>query len=278
MESILKSKERLRMNLGRLTINKTWASALVMILIAVLGLLGIMRACSSSSNVKRTHYMIARNMNWNDFQFSGKERNVQAFSEELVLAASKEANLRVQFVTANPNTLLDDLEAEMYDAVFTFMTPNSINEETFFFSDPLYLLGSVLVVGEDENVHSLEEMEGKIVGISAGSTAIYDVQHYPSIIIMTYENMNAALNDLANNKIDGVIMDSWSAQVNTHGFYTNKLKIATSPFTRQGLRLATRREADLEDFIKSFNDGLERIKASGQYLKLIHKWDLYAIQ
>lgn len=257
---------------------KKWIRNIGMSLLGLLVLLGIMRACFfSSGHAKSQYYVIARNIDWNDFHFSGKEPNVQAFAEELVLAASREANLRVQFVSANPNTLLEDLKAERYDAVFTFLVPNCINEETYYFSDPLYMVGSVLVVKEDSDAHNLEDMEGKTVGISSESSSIYDVEHYPSIIIVTYDNMNNALNDLANGKIDGVIMGTWSAQVYTHGFFANKLKVATIPFTHQGLRLVTLAEPDFEEFVNSFNDGLERIKASDQYNKLIQKWSLYKI-
>ncbi len=259
--------------------NKKWVRHAGVTLLILFVLFGILRACFFSRNARvKSSYLIARNINWNDFEFSGKEPNVQAFAEELVLAASKEVNLKVQFVSTNSPTLLEDLRGGRYDAVFTFMTPNSINEETYYFSDPLYMLGSVLVVREDSEVKNLEEMEGKMVGIKSGSSSIYDVEHYPSIIIVTYENMNTALNDLANNKIDGVITDAWAAHVNTHAFFSNKLKIATVPFTHQGLRLATLAEHDLEDFIESLDDGLERIKASGQYQMLISKWGLYEVQ
>lgn len=247
-------------------------------LLTILVLLGISKACFFSKKKSvNSHYVIARNINVEDFQFSGKEPNVQAFAEELILAAAKEAQLNIQFVSGNPNTLLEDLRADKYDAVFTFMVPNSINEDTYLFSDPLYMLGSVLVVRQDSPAHILEDMEGKIVGISAGSSSIYEVAHYPSVILMTYENMNKALDDLSRNKIDGVIMDMWHAYVMTHSFYAEKLRIATHPFTKQGLRLVTLIDDDLEEFMKSLNDGIERIKASGLYHQLILKWDLYDI-
>lgn len=280
MELILSIQEKIRIATMRFLLNKKWVRNVGMTLLGLLVLLGIMRACYfSSGHPKSQYYWIARNISWNDFHFTGKEPNVQAFAEELVVAASKEANLRVQFVTANPNTLLEDLRAEKYDAVFTFMVPNSLNKETYYFSDPLYRLGSVLVVRGDSEVQNLEEMEGKIIGISREDSSIYEVNYYPSLIILTYDNINAALNDLTNNKIDGVIMDTWNAHAYIHGFYA-KLKVATLPFTSQGLRLATLAhiDSDLEDFIKSFNDGLERLKVNGQYQKLINKWDLYEVQ
>lgn len=278
MKLILIMQEKIRTASASFLLNKKWIRNVGMSLLGLILLFGIMRTCFFYSGHAKTYYLIPRSINWDDFQFSGKEPNMQAFAEELILAASKEAHLRIELVSANSSTLIEDLNAGNYDAVFTFMVPNSLNEEKYYFSDPLYMLGDVLVVNADSDVHNLEDMEGKMVGISAGSSSIYEVDHYPSIIIVTYENMNSALNDLANNKIDGVIMDDWSANVNLHGFFSKKLKIATIPFTRQGLRLVSLREPDLIDFMKSINDGLERLKASGQYQKLIKKWDLYDIQ
>jgi polar amino acid transport system substrate-binding protein len=261
---------------GKLLFDKRWIRPLGITLLIFLALLGIMRACFSSSGpVKSTYHLIARNINWDEFQFSGKELNVQAFAEDLVLAASKEAHLHVQFVTANSHTLIEDLLADKYGAVFTFLTPNSINKEIFAFSDPLYKLGAVLVVRKDLEADSLEQMEDKIIGVGSGASYIYDVEHYPSMIIVTFDNMNTALNELAHGKIDGVIMDTWNAHVNIHGFFANQLKIATPPFTHEGLRLVALAEQDKQEFIKSFNDGLERVKASGLYQQLLRKWELY---
>jgi len=249
-------------------------------LLILLVLLGVSKACffSNGRSLKDRYHLIARNINWNDFQFTGKEPNVQAFAEELVLAAAKEANLRIQFVSANPNTLLEDLRAGGYDAVFTFMVPNSINESHYFFSDPLYMLGMVLVVRENSDVRYLEQMENRLVGMSAGSPSIYEVNRQFSMILLTYDNINSALEDLNRNKIDGVIMDMWHAHVMTKSFYAGRLKIATRPFTRQGLRLVTLANTDLENFMKSLNDGLERVKASGLYHQLVQKWDLYELE
>jgi polar amino acid transport system substrate-binding protein len=248
----------------------------VILLLGILLLIGIRAGCFFSKHLSSSQsIVIARHINWNDFDFTGKELNVQAFAEELVLAAGKEANLRIQFVPANPNTLLEDLRAGNYDAVFTFMVPNSLNRQTYIFSHPLYELGSVLVVDEKSDAHRLEDMDGKIVGIIAGTSSIYDVSRYPSIILVTYESVNAALENLKNDRIDGVIMDIWHAQMMIHSFYDNKLKIATGPLSHQGLRLVSLGHPKSKEFIKFFNEGLARVKEKGLYKQLIQKWGLY---
>lgn len=260
------------------SISKKWVRHLAILLLGSLVLLGIVRACYFSSETESEYFLIARNINWDDLRFTGKERNILAFAEELVIAASKEANLRVHFVTTDSHKLLEDLRIDKFDAVFTFMVPSSLNRDVYYFSDPLYMYGAVLVVREDSDARSLEDMEGKIVGIGTETSSVYEVAHYPSLVILTYENINIALNDLANNKIDGVIMDNWAAHASIQGFFAEKLKVVSVPFTRQGLRLITLKSAHSEEFIKSFNDGLERVKMSSQYQELIQKWDLYDVQ
>ncbi len=275
----IRIQNKIHMATMKFLLNKKLVRNVGMSLLGILVLLGITRACFfSNGQRKSSYYTVARNINWNEFRFSGKEANVQAFAEELVLAASKEANLRLQFIQANPQTLLEDLEAEKYDAVFSFMVPNSLNEEIYVFSDPLYNLGSVLVVKKDSEINNLNDIDGKLVGVSSNSSAIYQVSHFPSILVITYDSMNSALNALASGKIDAVIMDIWNAHVNIHGFFADQLKIATIPFTHEGLRLVASENSQGEEFIKNFNDGLERVKVSGLYKKLIKKWDLYGIK
>lgn len=261
-----------------MAINKKLARNVGMMVIIVLALLGITRACFFSKIQPKAYYLIAREISWYDFHVSGKEPNMQAFAEEIVLAASKESNLKVQFVAGDRRHLMEGLHDQKYDAAFTFMIPNSLNEESYYFSDPLYMLGSVLVVREDADVHNLQDMEGKIVAFDADSHSLFEMGYYPSMIFVSYENINRALNDLDNNKIDGVIMDTWNAHINTRGFYAGKLRVATYPLTKQGIRLITLVDDEMEDFINRFNDGLERIKASGQYLKLIRKWELFEFE
>ena len=79
------------------------------------------------------------------------------------------------------------------------------------------MLGLVLVVRENSNAHSLQDMKGKLVALNVGASETSEFSNYPSMILMMYENMNQALNDLDNNKIDGVIMDSWNASHSDSG-------------------------------------------------------------
>ena len=62
---------------------------------------------------------------------------MQAFAEELETAASKEVGLRFFLCRRISAAGLEGLHDEKYDAAFTFMVPDSLNEESYFFSDRL---------------------------------------------------------------------------------------------------------------------------------------------
>jgi polar amino acid transport system substrate-binding protein len=260
---IQNSKIRFRFTVGSLILSSLLLFALVY-------------TCSSSEKkIAKTSYTIARDLNWAPLQLMGKERNMRAFSDELILAIANKMHLKVVLVPAIYSNLMDGLDEEKYDGVFSVLLPNVVNQTHYFFSDPYYLLGPVLVVPQSSTITSLEQMKGKIIGIQNGSSSIYNVEHYPSILILPYDNMSMALNDLANNKIDGVIMESWPAHVYIESFYKDQLKIVTSPLTNTGLRLVTLRKPEYRHLIESFNEGLIELKKEGEYDRILNEWGLF---
>ena len=150
-----------------------------------------------------------------------------------------------------------------------------LNQTEYLFSDSFYSLGPVLVVNQNSHATSLDEMEGKIIGIKEGSSSVYNVQHFHSILILPYDNMVMALEDLNNDKIDGVIMDVWPAYAYIQSFYKGKLRVVTSPLIKEGLRLATLRQPEYVPLIDGFNEGLKELKKSGEYDDLLKRWGLF---
>lgn len=254
---------------------KRFSFSLIALILIILIFFGLFRSCSTSEKKGKSTYHIARDLNWAPLSLMGKERNMRAFSDELLFAIANKAHLRISLLAVNYGYLLEGLDAGKYDGILSVLTPNVVNQTHYLFSDPFYLLGPVLVVQENSPINSLDQMEGKIVGIKNGSSSVYNVEHFPSILILTYDNMILALEDLVNNKVDGVIMDAWPAHVNVQGNYKGKLKIVTPPFTKEGLRLVTLREPEYAHLVESFNEGLEELKKDGVYDELLKSWDLF---
>jgi len=242
---------------------------------AILMVLILLRACNGRIVGAPNFYRIAADGTWYPLQLMGKEKNMMAFSDELLTAIGKEENFRAQLSVVQYRTLFEELEGGKYDGILSSLTPNVVTREKYRFSDPFYLLGPVLIVPVSSPVHSLEEMGGKTIGIKSGSSVVFNIEKYPSIIIVPYDNANDAVDSLLNNQIDGVIMEAMPAYVAVQGFYVGKLKVASNPLTLEGLRLvANLSYRHSEDMIDRFNEGLKAVHESGVYDALLEKWGL----
>ena len=88
-----------------------------------------------------------------------------------------------------------------------------------------------------------------------------------------YDSIPKALNDIVDGTVDGAIVDILSAVAYCQDLYQGKLKIVTDPLNNEGLRMLTLKD-QAHDFLLHFNHGLEKLKTSGAYDKLLYKWNL----
>ena len=204
----------------------------------------------------------------------GKDMNMTAFTTDLLTAIAKETKFNFQIIPGSTENLLNDLDDGDYDAVLSVLSPTPYNQEKYSFSNPFYLTGPVVIVPKSSPVHSLSDLQGLDVAIRAGSSTAYTLQKIPSVSLITYDNINVALDDLDRGKIDAVIMDSIPAYSLIQWLYSGKEKIVTAPLTNSGLRLIAKHDSSSEELIKRFNEGLEIVKKNGTYHSLLNKWDL----
>jgi polar amino acid transport system substrate-binding protein len=240
------------------------------VLLLILGF-GV-RSCFFSPPPVKHLYRIARDNTWYPLDLQGKEKNMQAFTNELFLAIAKMEGFQLEIINSDAPMVV--LNQGMYDGVLSALSPDSTNQDKYYFSDPFYLLGPILVVRSTSNINSLQQMKGKTIGVMTGSSLSFNLDKYPSLLITSYDNVIAALHDVELDLIDGVVLDRFIAYAYTTGIYAKKLKIVSVPLTNKGLRVVTRHEPDYEEFIKRFDAGLKETKRSGLYDQLLIKWNL----
>jgi polar amino acid transport system substrate-binding protein len=230
---------------------------------------------ASCSRPEKKLRVIARDPSWYPLNLMGKENNLLGFTDELLYAIAKEEDLTIELVVTSDSTLLSGLDHGRYDGIITSLTPSLEYEKDHIFSEPLYLLGPVLVVPMSSTIDSLSGLENKMVGIQRGSATAFDTVRFPSVGITQYDNLLMALDMLTKRNIDAVIMKAIPAYVYTQSFFRTTLKIATTPLTSEGLRLMMNNDSDDDKFMKRFNDGLKRLKENGSYEALTKKWGIY---
>lgn len=243
--------------------------------LAMLMVFGIVfKSCSNQSSTKSPQFSIARDSSWYQVNLMGKDKNMTAFSDDLLVTIAKENRFRVKVIGNSPEALLSGIINREYDGILSSINPTPINQNSLIFSEPYFLLGPVLVVRFDSNFNSLEDMNGKMIGIESGSSQISVIQKYPSILLTPYKTLLDALSALDDDRIDAVIVDALPAYIYTRTFYPNRLKVATKPLNQDGLRLIMAKNSANEKFVELFNERLKEMEESDTYDFLIKKWGL----
>lgn len=228
-------------------------------------------SCNPSKMGGGRTFTIARDPTWFPLQFKEMTSNINGFTNGVVLELAKIENDSFAIVDVAWNQLFDGLEKGDYGGIFTSLGPNLITTERYSFSDPLLLLGPVLVVPIDASVHSLEDLRGRTVDAYQYDESVLIIQKYPSILIQTYQNIVLALDDVASGKVAGALVPNLEARALIAALYPDRLKIASEPLSNKGIRVITLKDKN-SDLIEDFNTGLAKLKDQGTYKKLLNEF------
>lgn len=252
----------------------SWKKMLAIVFLLIIAIFGFIHSCSNRMGMGHPVYRIARDGTWSGMQLLEKEKNLSAFAGDLLFAIAKKKDVQFELVQIDPSNLFDGLERGHYDGILTGTFPSAGKSDRYDVSNSFYLIGPVLVVKATSPATSLKDLQGKIIGIQTGSSVVFNVEHYPDILITSYDSPLQALSNLDKNIIDGAILGVVSAHTYTNNLYAGRLRVATKPLTDEGLRLITRNTVRGGELITTFDAGLAELKADGTYDTLLKKWGL----
>jgi len=218
-------------------------------------------------------YTVGVDPSWFPLELMGKEANVFAFSNELLHEISRHEGIQFDRVNRNWDNLTLGLEERKYDAILSSMYPYVFEQRKYDFSDLYLNTGPVLLIKGDSDLNISGSMEGKEIAVGSKESEALFIRLYPQVIIRYYSMIPNALNQLVNDYVDGIVVGYIPATAFVQDLYEGRVKIATPPLNEAGLRLITIHNQH-QDLIEAFNRGLEKVRDSGMYEKLLKKWDL----
>lgn len=250
---------------------KTLASSLLLFVV----LFGLYRGCRAVFPSAPEIYKIGIDSTWYPVSLYGKEPSLTAFSIDLMFAIAKDSRIKIEIVRSGPKRLTELLDDGIVDGILTPIMTDPNHENKYYFSDPYYRFGSVIIVRKEDNIEGLEGLKNKSLGIKRGSPVLYRIPLDSSVQIVPYESPLGAFAELSRRRLDAVIIDSLLAYLYFEGAFPGKFKITSLPLTPEGLRLMTLQEPYAEKWIESFNESLTRLKEEGVYDRLLIQWNLF---
>lgn len=229
---------------------------------------------------RKPYYIIGRDNSWYPLELWGKEFNLIAFTNDLMAAISAVSNLQFRWAESGTLALVENLNKGLYDGILSSMRPSVLNRNDYLFSPLIFETGLVLVVEEGDPYHSLADMSGHVMGITAGYNFTFNAIHASGanaydIILVNYPGSAQAFDALTNNQVDGILMGAQQAFAITNKLYINQLRVATPPLTDEGVRMISLNDASGETLISEFDEALHKLKEDGTYDALLSKWSLF---
>jgi polar amino acid transport system substrate-binding protein len=153
------------------------------------------------------------------------------------------------------------------------LVPASKNLKQYRFSDPFFAFGPVIVLRIDQPYKNLGDLKDKMVGFDRSYGSALEGRSDIQFFMQPYDQMSMAMEDLLNQKLDAVVLDSILAYQYAKSFYQGRIKVVMPPLKETDLRLVTKIGKN-DRLIKLFNDGLKEIKEQGLYDKMLEYWSL----
>lgn len=196
------------------------------------------------------------------------------FEIDLGNALAEEMGLEPNPVfTQDFGALIEEVNNDRLDVILGSLTITDERAEVIDFSDPYYVSGGVIYVHEDtDDIKSLEDLEGRNVGVITASTFEDIVLEYiDEENLASYQSDTIALTDLAagTNRLDAVMTDKLIG--------LSQIEEQDLPIKPVGDRvydeyIGAGVKKGNKELLDEINRALEAIIENGTYEEISNKW------
>lgn len=178
---------------------------------AGLAVLGINAAAEELDTLKENGVIrIAMSGAYPPFNFVNEENQVVGFDPAVGAEIAERMGLEVEIVTTAWDGIIGGLLANKYDAIVGSMTITAERDEVVDFVGPYYTTRRTIFTKPDSGITSLEDLQGKNVGVTLGETH-EEWARDQGLSVNTYKGLPELLLELENGRVDAIVNDSIAA-------------------------------------------------------------------
>lgn len=208
------------------------------------------------------------------FNYEDLDGNMTGFEVDLGNALAEEMGLEPNPVfTQDFGALIEEVNNDRLDAIMGSLTITEERAEAVDFSEPYYLSGGVIYTHTDtEGISTLEDLEGKNVGVVAASTYEDIVLEYiDEENLSTYQSDTVALQDLAagTDRLDAVMTDKFVGLIQMD---ENNLDIKAVSDRVFDENIGAAVKKGNQELLDEINRALKEIIENGTYEEISNEW------
>ncbi|GAA0502468.1 basic amino acid ABC transporter substrate-binding protein [Salinibacillus aidingensis] len=257
--------------------------SLLLIFVFILGIL-LITACGTSETSNGSgaggdkdstdgedhHYVVATEPNFHPFEFMNTETGeMEGFDIDLMNAIAEEAGFTVEFETMEFDGVLGGMRTGKYPMAISGISITEERKQEIDFSDKYLDSGLILVVPEDSDIQSIDDVDGLKVGAQTGATSEIYLNENTDAEVSAFPEIVTAYQDLQRGRLDAVLYDLPNAQYYIKENPDTGLKTVGDLLQGEPYGIAFPKGSDL---VKPVNEALATLKENGTYAEIYKKW------
>ncbi len=254
---------------------------LIVFILSICLMAGLCAGCAGNNNnagsdiptLEKGKLIMSTNAAFPPYEMTDDNGSYVGIDVEIAGAIAKKLGLELQIDDMGFTAALEAAQNGSSDIVMAGVTVNEDRLAVMDFSDSYATGIQVVIVKEDSDIKTLDDINGKTIGTQMGTTGyIYasdtpENGGYGEDAVVAYDNGITAVNALVNGQVDCVIIDNGPAQ---EFVKTNPgLKILDTEWLTENYAIGFAKGSKL---VEKVNAALSELIADGSVQKIIDKY------
>lgn len=232
----------------------------------------LLAGCSGSSS-KTKKYIIATDVTYAPFEYE-VDRKYAGIDIDLLDAIAKSEGFEYEQKAMDFGGIIPGIEANQIDGAIAGMSITDERKKVVDFSDAYYDSGVAIVAKIDSTIASEADLTGKTLAVkkgTAGATYAESIKDKYGAELIYFNDTPGMFQAVTSGNADVCFEDYPVAMFKFKTETTPELKVVGDKVTSTPYGFAVKKGTNVE-LLKMFNEGLAKLKANGEYQKILDKY------
>lgn len=224
---------------------------------------------SNKSSGKAETLTMGTNASFPPYEYVDDNGKIVGIDAEIAQAIADKLGMKLEIKDMEFESLAPAVKAKSIDLALAGMTVTDERKQSVNFSDSYSTGVQVVIVKENSEIKTVDDLKGKKIGVQAGTTGdAYCSNDFGEENVKQFSNGSLAVAALANGQVDCVVIDNEPAK--NYVAANSGLKILDTEYVTEDYAIAISKDND--DLLKKVNDALKELKDDGTVGKIVGKY------